>query len=157
VVVWDETIGRRTGAKAVPKGWWAGAGSLTATFVFPAQPERSPDEKIGHTADAVIRVAASFQPTVPLTFRAPNDLFLADRKAGAVWIAQHAGLELITVRLNCSVDLAKAPVGIAENAARLVDYIDVNQLPLQQAGTLTNTCLNRLMSALPKLLSAPAS
>src|SRR5688572_366847 len=65
VVIWDETIGRRTGSKAVPKGWWANNGSLTVTFVFPRQAGLSPESKIERAATAMIRVAASFQPKLP--------------------------------------------------------------------------------------------
>lgn len=39
VNVWDETIGRRKGSKAVPNAWWATHGSLTTAFVFQASPK----------------------------------------------------------------------------------------------------------------------
>src|SRR5262249_51786790 len=45
VVVWDETVGRRKGAKAVPKSWWADAGSLTAAFAFPPRASVRPQER----------------------------------------------------------------------------------------------------------------
>ncbi len=47
VVVWDETVGRRKGSKAVPKSWWAAAGSLTAAFAFPTRAKLSQQEKLG--------------------------------------------------------------------------------------------------------------
>lgn len=34
-LVWDETIGRRTGTKAFSGSWWAANGALTMTFVVP--------------------------------------------------------------------------------------------------------------------------
>lgn len=150
VVVWDETVGRRKGSKAAPKSWWAAAGSLTTAFAFPRRTEVSKDKQLSLTATAVIRVIDSFRPDGEVTFRRPNDLFLGDKKMGAVCAESHGGADLAIVRLNCSTDLAKAPATIAASACRLIDFIDVRQLPLQEAGTLPNTFLTRLMKEIPK-------
>lgn len=150
VVVWDETIGRRTGSKAVPQSWWAAAGSLTIAFAFPKRAAVSQEQQLSQTAAAVMRVIESFRPDGAVTFRRPNDLFLGDKKLGAVWAASHGRADLAMVRLNCSTDLTKAPAAISASACRLVDFIDVRQLPLQAAGTLPNTFLTRLMTEIPK-------
>jgi biotin-(acetyl-CoA carboxylase) ligase len=150
VVVWDETVGRRKGSRAVPKGWWAEAGSLTAAFAFPAHAKVSQQKQRSQIAAAVIRVIESFQPDGELTFRPPNDLFLGEKKLGAVFAESHEGADLAIVRLNCTPDLSKAPATIAASACRLIDFIDERQLPLQRAGTLPNTLLTRLMTELPK-------
>ncbi len=154
VVVWDETIGRRKGSKAIPKGWWAGHGSLTVTFALPRCEDLEPQERLNRAAAAVIRVASSFSPRVPITFRPPNDLLIDALKLGALTFEPHhtsnANIGLLTVRLNCTLDLGKAPPHIASGAARLIDFIDPLQLPLKKAGTLPNTFLTRLMIAIPK-------
>ncbi|HKB37497.1 MAG TPA: hypothetical protein VKD72_13705, partial [Gemmataceae bacterium] len=99
-------------------------------------------------------VIESFRPRGEVTFRPPNDLFLGDKKMGAVFTESHEGADLAIVRLNCSTDLTKAPATIAASACRLIDFIDVRQLPLQKAGTLPNTLLTRLMTEIPKELGA---
>lgn len=150
VVVWDETIGRRKGSKAVPKSWWAESGSLTAAFVFPARAKLNQKEKLSQIAAAVVRVIESFRPRAEVTFRQPNDLYFGDKKVGALFAESHEGADLAIVRLNCSTDLSKAATAIAGDACRLIDFIDVQQLPLQKAGTLPNTLLTRLMTEIPK-------
>jgi len=154
VVVWDETVGRRKGAKAVPKSWWADAGSLTAAFAFPPRANVGQQERLARTAAAVVRVIDSFQPRGVVTFRPPNDLLLGDKKMGAVFVDAHGCADVAIVRLNCTTDLSKAPATIAATACRLIDFIDVQQLPLQNPGTLPNTLLTRLMGEIPKEFGA---
>jgi hypothetical protein len=154
VVVWDETVGRRKGSKAVPKSWWAESGSLTAAFAFPAPAKVSQQKQLSQIAAAVVRVIESFRPDGEVTFRPLNDLLLDDKKMGAVFAESHEGADLAIVRLNCNTDLSKAPATIAASACRLIDFIDVRQLPLQKAGTLPNTLLTRLMTELPKEFGA---
>jgi hypothetical protein len=132
VVVWDETIGRRKGSKAVPKSWWAEHGSLTAAFAFPARANVRQRKKLSQIAAGVVRVIESFRPDGEVTFRPLNDLLLGDKKMGAVFAESHDGADLAIVRLNCTTDLSKAPATIAANACRLIDFIDVRQLPLQE-------------------------
>ena len=150
VVVWDETIGRRKGAKAIRKGWWATAGSLTAAFAFPPRADISQQEWLSRTAAAVVRVVESFEPRATVCFKLPNDLLLGGHKMGAVFIEPQTLADLAIVRLNCSTDLTKAPSAITAIACRLVDFIDLQQLPLQKAGTLPNTLLTRLMTEIPR-------
>ena len=150
VVVWDETIGRRKGSKAVPKSWWAEPGSLTVAFAFPARATLSQQQKLSQIATAVVRVIETFRPRAEVTFRQPNDLYFGDKKLGAVFAEPHEGTDLAIVRLNCSADISKASTAIAACACRLIDFIDVQQLPLQKPGTLPNTVLTRLMTEIPK-------
>jgi biotin-(acetyl-CoA carboxylase) ligase len=102
----------------------------------------------------VIRVIDSFRPDGEVTFRPPNDLLVGTKKLGAVFAESHEGTDLAVVRLNCSTDFSKAPASITASACRLIDFIDVRQLPLQKAGTLPNTFLTRLMTELPKEFGA---
>src|SRR5262249_52959170 len=101
VVVWDETIGRRKGSKAVPKSWWAAAGSLTAAFAFPARAKLSQQEKLSQTAAAVLHAIEKFRPRAEVIFRQPNDLYVGDKKMGAVFAESHEGVDVAIVRLNC--------------------------------------------------------
>src|SRR5262249_32821411 len=105
-------------------------------------------------AAAVVRVIESFGPDGHVILRPPNDLVLGDKKLGAVFTESHGGTDLVIVRVNCSTDLSNAPATIAASACRLIDFIDVRQLPLQEAGTLPNTLLTRLMTELPKEFGA---
>lgn len=149
VVVWDESLGRRTGTKAVPRSWWAGTGSLTVTFALPHRADLDEQERLNRAAAATLRVATSFRPRVPPAFRPPNDLLIEDLKMGAVSFEAYSGVDLVTVRLNCCPELQKAPPPISARAARLIDFIDVGQLPLQREGTLPNTFLSRLVAEIP--------
>jgi hypothetical protein len=149
VVVWDETIGRRKGSKAIPNSWWADAGSLTVAFALPQQSDLSEEERLARIAAAVLRVAAAFRPRATVSLQSPNDLLIDGRKFGAVFCEPYGDVDLAVVRLNCRTDLQKAPPLIAGNAARLIDFIDVQQLPLQKEATLANTFLTRLMKVLP--------
>jgi biotin-(acetyl-CoA carboxylase) ligase len=154
VVVWDETAGRRKGARAVPKGWWAATGSLTAAFAFPPRSEVSEQQRVAQAAAAVVRVIESFRPSGDVFVRLPNDVLLGDKKVGAVFAESAGSADLVMVRLNCSTDLAKAPAAIAATACRLIDFIDVRQLPLQRPDTLANTLLTRLMGEIPTAFDA---
>jgi hypothetical protein len=155
VVVWDETIGRRKGSKAVPGSWWADSRSLTVAFALPQRNDLDAQERLNRAGAAVVRAAASFRPTAPVTFRPPNDLLIEGLKVGAVFFEAHAMADLVIIRLNCVTDLQKAPPPIAAGATRLIDYFDPDTLPLRQAGTLPNTLLTRLMTVIPDALAAP--
>ncbi|MGV3721056.1 MAG: hypothetical protein ACO1SX_09115 [Actinomycetota bacterium] len=154
VVVWNESIGRRKGAKAEPKAWWADSGSLSVAFALESRPELRRDERLARMAAAVLRVVAAFQPQAAPSFREPNDLLIGGGKFGAIYYEPHAGVDLAIIRLNCVTDLQSAPAAIADHAVRLIDFIDAGQLPLGQAGTLPNTLLTRLMTEIPRGLGA---
>lgn len=149
VIVWDETIGRRKGSKAVSKSWWAADGSVTVAFAFPARPKMSEQQKRSQIAAAVVSAIGAFQPRAEVTFRKPNDLYIGEKKLGAVFIETQQGVDLAIVRLNGSTDLSKAPTDITSNACRLIDFIDINQLPLKNPGTLPGTLVKHLMKELP--------
>ena len=99
-VVWDESIGRRKGAKAIPKAWWAAAGSLTVAFALQRRLDIGRQERLTRIAGAVIRVVASFLPRATASFRPVNDLLIGDRKVGAVFFEPHAAADLAVVRLK---------------------------------------------------------
>jgi hypothetical protein len=150
VVVWDETIGRRKGAKAVPNSWWADGGSLTAAFAFPPNAISKAPRHVARAANVVVDTIESFRPAARVFFRPPNDMFIGDKKLGAISFNEHACADILIVRLNCNTELSKAPRHIAASACRLIEFIDIRRLPLQKAGTLQNTLLTRLMSEIPK-------
>ncbi|WP_163839781.1 hypothetical protein [Pseudoxanthomonas sacheonensis] len=149
VVVWDETSGRRKGAKAIPKAWWATHGSLTVAFAFAVGTIVDSHDELTRAAAAVIRVLSSFQPRLQVSFCAPNALEIAGKRVGRISMESNSHADLIVVQLNCVTDFSKAPATISSSACRLVDFIDVKQLPLQESGTLPNTVLTRLMAEIP--------
>jgi hypothetical protein len=150
VVVWDETIGRRKGAKAVPNSWWADGGSLTAAFAFPPHAISKAPRHVARAANVVVDTIESFRPTARVFFRPPNDVFIGDKKLGAISFNEHACADILIVRLNCNTKLSKAPRYIADSACRLIEFIDIRQLPLRKAETLQNTLLTRLLEEIPK-------
>lgn len=150
VVVWDETVGRRKGARAVPKGWWAGHGSLTVAFVFPERRGAAQQDRLERAAEAVARAVASFHPRAEVEFRSPNDLMLQGGRLGAVFAERYGGAEIVVVRLNIANDLTKAPNEVQATAARLMDFVDARRLPLQSPSTLPNALLGRLLDEMPR-------
>ncbi len=151
VNVWDETIGRRKGSKAVPNSWWATHGSLTAAFVFETSPKILKRLTVGNVAKAVIATAATFSPSEPIKTKS-NNLMIDGKRLAAIEFHSHLDCEFVVIRLNCCTDFSKAPPEIKETAGNLVDYIDVKQLPLRSRSTFPNTFLTRLMSEIPRTL-----
>ncbi len=149
VVVWDETIGRRKGSKAIPKSWWAGDGSLTVAFAFNKLEGLEGQDYLDHLAMAAMRAINSFSPNKPLEFRKPNNFYLNGLRVGALFYEQHDMADILIARVNCTTDFTKAPKEISNIATNVVDYIEIEQLPLNVASTLTNTLLTRLMREVP--------
>ena len=149
VIVWDETIGRRKGSKAIPKSWWAGDGSLTVAFAFNKLEGLEEQDYIDHLAIATMRTINSFSPNKRLEFRKPNNLYINDLRVGALFHEQHDIVDILIVRINCTTSFTKAPKEIAKIATNVIDYIEIEQLPLKVSSTLTNTLLTRLMDEVP--------
>lgn len=152
IVINNETIGRRTGTKAIPKSWWADFGSIATAFVFSARPDLNDETLFRHSGDAVISAFNEFSPAEALEFRTTHDFFIADRKAGRVTLKRSSAADIVVVHLNCTVELAKAPAPIATTAANLVDFIDTTQLPMGKASTFGYALLLKLMTTLPREL-----
>jgi biotin-(acetyl-CoA carboxylase) ligase len=152
VVVNNETFGRRTGSKAVCKSWWADPGSIAAAFAF--APRQELDEKawLRRCGRAVIEAFNEFNPTAVMEFRSPNDLYIADRKAGRVLLKRSEVADIAVVHLNCTTDLAKASAAIGANAGNLVEFIDAAQLPMGRPEALGTVLLQKLMTTLPREL-----
>ena len=152
VNVWDETIGRRTGSKAVPNSWWATHGSLTTAFVFQASPKVRKSLTFRRVANAVIATADSFSPREAIVAKSKNNLTINGQKLAVIEFHSHQDCEFVVIRINCCTDFSKAQPEIRDNAVNLVDYIDVKQLPLRRRSTLPNTFLTRLMSEIPRAM-----
>lgn len=150
VNVWDETIGRRTGAKAVPSSWWATHGTLTTAFVFQSSAKVRKALTFRRIANAVIATANSFSPTEDIVAESRNNLKINGRKLGVIEFHTHEDCSFTVIRINCYTDFSKAPPEIRDNAVNLIDFIDVKQLPLKRKTTLPNTFLTRLMDEIPR-------
>jgi hypothetical protein len=149
IVVNNETIGRRTGSKAVSKSWWADFGSIAAAFAFAPRRQLSDTAWLKRCGKAVIDAFGELQPTAALEFREPNDLYVGARKTGRVTLKRSEAADIVVVHLNCTTDLAKAPPAIASVAGNLVDFVDTAQLPMGRPAALGTVLLQKLMTTLP--------
>ena len=101
----NQTSGRGRGANT----WHSQRGSLTVTFVLPAddsiQPHQVPLIAGLAVRDAVAELTA--EPSIGLKW--PNDIVYRGRKLGGLLCERIAGADLIGVGLNVNLDPAKAP------------------------------------------------
>lgn len=155
VVVWDETIGRRTGRKAVPGSWWAGPGSITMAFVF-ERPTGAEQGAMRAVAEATLDAIAAFSPTSPATYDGAGQFWLAGKRLGMLRHEVHGSVDVYVLRLNGSTDFSKAPKAVQEANSRLIDHIDARNLPLGDPGTLANTLSVELMKKVPNHLGRAA-
>lgn len=150
VIVWDETIGRRTGSKAVPGSWWATAGSVTMSIVFDAA---SVSGDLHRSAvDAVLEAISSFSPDVAPWHDGGGLVTIAGQPLAQVDHVTHAGAEIVVVRVHAATDFTKAPAAVREGHTALVDHIDVSALPLGEAATLPNSLSQAIMAEVPQAL-----
>lgn len=156
VVVWDETIGRRKGAKAVPGAWWASNGSLTISLVFPGPVAGQAHANTEDVAAAVLEAIASFSPSTPVSYDGSGIFALDEKPVGMIHHDAYNGVDIFVIRVHCNTDFSKAPTSVQGGHSRLIDYIDQRTLPLGKAGTLPNTLALELMKAVPAALGWPA-
>lgn len=155
VIVWDETIGRRTGSKAVPGAWWASAGSLTMSLVFPLELVQSQAQDataaIEMIAQPVRESLLAFAPAAAVSLQGAQVL-LNGLHLGQVTFKEHAESAVFVLRLHANTDFMRAPRSVRDSCSRLADYIDLSQLPLGSADTLANTLSLVLMRRVPAAL-----
>ncbi|HIT75274.1 MAG TPA: hypothetical protein IAA98_06800 [Candidatus Avipropionibacterium avicola] len=149
VVVWDETVGRRKGSKAVPGSWWATAGSVTMTVVFASESITS-ESPLDTAVDAVLRAIAAFSPSTPAVHAGDGRLTLDDKVLGQLGHESYQGTEVFVIRLNAATDFSKATSTVREASTRLIDHIDESSLPLGSASTLPNSLSQAIMRELPR-------
>jgi hypothetical protein len=152
IIVHNETIGRRTGTKAVKKGWWANFGSIATAFAF--TPHYELDEKawISRCGDAVIDAFNELHSIAAIELRTPNDFYIADRKVGRVTLKRSKVADIVVIHLNCTTNLEKAPAAVAASAVNRVDFINTSQLPMGRPDALDGVLLDKLMTTLPEAL-----
>lgn len=155
VIVWDETIGRRTGARAVPGSWWATAGSLTVSLVFPLSQLRAfagtPAQSLDLVGSAVTQSVAAFGPAGEL-IREGGSLALGGKHLGRLQYVEHGEFAVFVVRIHANTDFTRAPESVRLSSCRLADDIDVSALPLGTADTLANALSQELMTRVPGVL-----
>ncbi len=151
VIVWDETIGRRKGSKAVPGAWWAGDGSITIALVFEGVAADS-KKAVSATVAATIEAISTLSPSHQITHDGDGHFLLDGKRLGMLHHEVYNSNDLYVIRVNGSTDFSKAPRNVQENNNRLIDYIDAGKLPLGRPGTLPNTLALELMRAIPHYL-----
>ena len=149
VIVWDETIGRRKGAKAVPGAWWAGNGRITLGLVFEGSAANT-QQALATAIAATIEAISSFAPRQPVTHDGHGHVLIDGKLLGMLHHEVYHSHDLYVIRVNGTTDFSKAPADVQQNHHRLIDYIDPSQLPLGKPGTLPNTLALALMTAIPR-------
>ncbi|NLH71071.1 MAG: hypothetical protein GX454_13000 [Brooklawnia sp.] len=155
VVVWDETIGRRRGSKAVPGSWWATSGSVTMSLVFGRAAVEALDDPLAAVGEAVVAAIGSFAPSAPVTCR-DGEIWLDNKQLGRISHEPYYAVDIFVVRVNANTDFSKAPRPVQESSSRLADYVDVASLPLGTAKTLPNALSIAIMSEVPARIAAAA-
>ena len=153
VIVWDETIGRRKGSKAVPGSWWATHGSVTMTLVFASDAVDGTSLR-ELAAEGVVAAIDSFAPDSPVSYDGDGGFVLAGRRLGMIGHEVHGDAEILVVRVNAVTDFDKAPPAARDGHSRLIDVIDVGSLPLGRAGTLPNSLSQAILREVPARLLA---
>ncbi|MGC3954097.1 MAG: hypothetical protein QM804_07585 [Propionicimonas sp.] len=153
VIVWDETIGRRKGAKAVPGSWWATSGSVTMTLVFASDAVDGTSLR-ELAADGVLAAIDSFTPDSPASYDGDGGFVLAGKHLGMIGHEVHGDAEILIVRVNAVTDFDKAPPAVRDGHSRLIEVIDESSLPLGKASTLPNQLSLAIMREVPARLLA---
>ena len=123
VIVWDETIGRRKGSKAVPGAWWAGDGSITIALVFEG-PAVDSKKAVSATIAATIEAISTLSPSHPITHDGDGHFLLEGKRLGMLHHETYNSNDLYVIRVNGNTDFSKAPPDVQQNNHRLIDYID---------------------------------
>ena len=152
VIAHNETIGRRTGTKAVADAWWAGFGSVSTAFAFAPETKHTKAAWLERSAAAVIEAFAAFGPSMPLIFHSPSKLQIGEKVAGRLSYFRAPAAHIVVVHLNCTTDLAKAPASIAAKACNLVDYVNPAKLPGVGASVMAYSLIKQLMTTMPQQL-----
>jgi BirA family biotin operon repressor/biotin-[acetyl-CoA-carboxylase] ligase len=105
VLTGHQLAGRGRGSNT----WWSGRGSLTATFVLPAN-EHLAAHHVPLLAGLAVRSAAvELAGTQDILLKWPNDLLCDGRKLAGLLCERIHGADLIGVGLNVDIDPADVP------------------------------------------------
>jgi BirA family biotin operon repressor/biotin-[acetyl-CoA-carboxylase] ligase len=94
--------------------WWSGAGSLTATFLFPAEDHLAPHQIPLVAGLAVRRAVARFMPESNIQLKWPNDLLHGDRKLAGLLCERVQKADVIGLGLNVNIEPRAVPRGLRE-------------------------------------------
>ncbi len=89
--------------------WWSGEGSLTVTFVFPADTTLQAHQIPLIAGVAVRNAVAELCDHANVQLKWPNDLLFEARKLAGLLCERLDKIDLIGLGLNVNVDLAKIP------------------------------------------------
>lgn len=117
VLAGRQTAGRGRGSHR----WWAGPGSLAATFVLPLF-DHLPAHQLPLAAGVAIRSAlADFCPGASLQLKWPNDVLSDGLKLAGLLCERLEGADFVGVGVNVNVDPARAPrrIGVGDVRGRI--------------------------------------
>jgi BirA family transcriptional regulator, biotin operon repressor / biotin---[acetyl-CoA-carboxylase] ligase len=118
--------------------WWSGAGSITATFCIPVDPQRSPHH-IPLLAglcvrDALLEVLQQSPAAQQIKIKWPNDLWHDDLKLAGLLCERFDHVDFIGVGLNVNVNPADIPKGLRHRVTSVNAL--VNGTPLNLSAVL---------------------
>lgn len=154
VVVWNESIGRRKGSKAVPGSWWAAQGSVCLALVFARKDLMDPENAHREAVAGVLAAISSFSPNAPVLAESDGLILLDGKRLGRLDQEAHGTTEIFVVHINACTDFSQAPPQVRETNSRLIDHIDERELPLSRSSTLPNTLSLAIMREVPSRLVA---
>src|SRR5436305_1445423 len=105
VLTGHQTAGRGRGTNT----WWSIGGSLTVTFVLPADPQIAPHQLPLIAGLAARNAAAELTGDQHIQLKWPNDLLYGWRKLGGLLCERVLKADLVGLGLNVNLDPSRAP------------------------------------------------
>jgi BirA family biotin operon repressor/biotin-[acetyl-CoA-carboxylase] ligase len=138
--------------------WWSAGGSLTVTFVLPAD-EAIEAHQVPLLAGLAVRnAAAKLSGSDAIQLKWPNDILHKDRKLAGLLCERMRKVDLIGVGLNVNVDVAQAPPDIRQRVTSLKQIaggksFDMTDTLLAIASELRETMRRRTQHPFAALLA----
>ena len=89
--------------------WWSDSGTLTVTFVLPAEEHLAPHQIPLAAGLATRNAAAALSGDPSISLKWPNDVLYGGRKLAGLLCERIQGVDLIGIGLNINTDPANAP------------------------------------------------
>ena len=141
VLTGHQLAGRGRGSNT----WWSGRGSLTVTFVLPAD-ESVAAHHVPLLAGLAVRAAAAeLSGTDDVQMKWPNDLLWHGRKLAGLLCERVNGADLVGVGLNVDCDPADVPAGLRERVTSL-NAVAGRPVDLTAAAVAVGRHLHRLLA-----------
>jgi BirA family biotin operon repressor/biotin-[acetyl-CoA-carboxylase] ligase len=143
VLTGHQLAGRGRGANT----WWSGDGSLTVTFVLPADEHLAAHHVPLIAGLAARNACAQLAGENEIQLKWPNDLLYENRKLAGLLCERVHKADLIGVGLNINIDLKKVPIPLRDRVTSLNVIcgkpIDATTALIALAGQLREMLSNR--------------